>query len=228
MTVTYTKVLGAPAIHRWPGGLVATTFPWTGSLPHDLGHWIMEAQVDLPYGFWSLAAQKAPFSSFTLVSGRWPKDRADWLDRVRRKHGVAMLHAEGHGGAWLADPDLDVHGDWPTLRRRLARAYTFEEHALMRLTPSDVEGLVPLARAVVAQWEALAPGGCLLVRWPGSALPEEVDPLTYGPATLPAEHRIAVTVSTAKGELALKAPAAKVRRPRRPAAEDRRPRHRRR
>jgi hypothetical protein len=228
MTVTYTKVLGVPAIHRWPGGLVATTMPWTGGLPHDLGHWMMEALVDLPWGFWSLAARKAPFRSFTLVSGRWPKERDEWLDRVRRKHGLAMLHAEGHDGNWLADPRLDVHAEWPMIRRRLSVAYCFEDHALAHLGPADVERLVPLARVVAQQWDDLPDGRCLLVRWPGAELPEEVDPLTYGPSTLPAEHRIAVTVSTPKGELAIKAPATPKRRPRRAAAEDRRPKHRRR
>jgi hypothetical protein len=204
MTVTYTKILGAPAIHRWPGGLVATTMPWTGGLPHDLGHWMMDAQVDLPWGFWSLAARKAPFRSFTLVQGRWPKDRDAWLERVKRKHGLAMLHAEAHDGHWLADPDLDVHTNWTAIRRSLAKAYAFENNPLVDFTPADVERLRPLALATAAAWEALPNGGCLLVRWPGDEVPAAVDPLVYGPSTLPAPHRIAITVATPEGDVALR------------------------
>jgi hypothetical protein len=212
MTVTYTKTLGVPAIHRWPGGLVATTMPWTGGFPHDLGHWLMEAQVDLPWGFWSLAARRAPFRSFTLVSGRWPKDADVWLDRVRRRHGLAMLHAEGHDGKWLADPDLDVRRSWPLIRRRLAVAYCFEDNPLLRLTPSDVERLRSFALDVARQWEELAPGGCLLVRWPGRSLPEEVDPLVHGPIALPPPHRVSVTISTARGQRAVFLPTPKEQR----------------
>jgi hypothetical protein len=170
MTVTYTKILGAPAVHRWPGtpGLVATCLPWTGGLPHDLGHWFMEAQVDLRWGFWSLAGQQAPFSSLTLVQGRWPKGRQEWFDRVRRRHGLSMLHAEAHGGPWLADPDLDVRRDWSEIRRSLARMYAFTESPLARLGPHDVEALRPFAQRAAATWDALAPGGSVEVRWPGA------------------------------------------------------------
>ena len=174
MGVTYTKTIGAPAVHRWPGGLVATTLSWHSGLPHDLGHWILEAQVDLPYGFWSLAAQRAPFASFTLVEGRWPKGRQEWLDRVRRKHETSMLHAEAHGGAWLTDPELDVRAQWPTIRRRLARAYAFEDHPLLHLGPEDVERLRPLALEVDALWRALPQGASIEVAWPGAALPRRV------------------------------------------------------
>ena len=175
MTVTYTKTRGAPAVHRWPQSeLVATTMPWHGHFPHDLGHWLLEAQVDLPYGFWSLAAQKAPFDSFTLVAGRWPKGRREWLDRVRRKHGTGMLHAEGQGGHWLTDPDLDVRAEWPAIRRRLAKAYAFEDNPLVHLGPDDVERLRPLALAVDERWRSLPDGGCIEVVWPGTAVPRVV------------------------------------------------------
>ena len=167
MVVTFTKVVGAPAVHRWPDGTVATGLPWNRGLPHDLGHWFMEAQVDLPYGFWSLAGQQAPFASLTLVKGRWPKGKQDWLDRVRRKHGTSMLHAEAQDGAWLADPDLNVHAEWPDIRRRLGRMYAFEENPLMRFGPADVERLRPFAQRAAAAWNELPAGGQVEVHWPG-------------------------------------------------------------
>jgi hypothetical protein len=168
MVVTFEKVLGAPAVHRWPDGTVATCLPWTGGLPHDLGHWLLEAQVDLPYGFWSLAGQQAPFASLTLVQGRWPKGRQAWFDRVRRRHATAMLHAEAQDGAWLADPDLDVHARWPELRDLLARTYAFADSPLASFGPADVERLRPFALRAAATWDALPAGAAVEVHWPGA------------------------------------------------------------
>src|SRR3954470_22361918 len=138
MTATFTKTLGAPTVYRWRDGTVATTMNWGRGIPHDMGHWFMEAQVDLPYGFWSLAGQQAPFDSFTLVHGRWPKGKREFLDRVRRKHREAMLHAEAHSGLWLARSDLNVHAEWTNIRRSLAKAYAFTESPLAHLGPQDV------------------------------------------------------------------------------------------
>ena len=190
MTVTYTKIVGAPSVHRWPDGLVATTQQWGGGVPHDLRHWLIEAQVDLRWGFWSLAAQQAPFASFTLVSGRWPKGRQEWLDRVRRKHGLSMLHAEAQGRSWLAAPDLDVHADWKEIRARLARAYAFSDSPLAGFGPHDVERLRQFALEAVATWDALPAGGSVEVSWPGANDLVVVPTETRGAVALPAPHGI--------------------------------------
>ena len=168
MTVTYTKIRGAPAVHRWRDGTVATCMQWSGGFPHDLGHWVLEAQVDLPWGFWSLAGQQAPFASLTLVEGRWPKGKQAWLDRVRRKHGLSMLHAEAQDGHWLLDPELDVHASWREIRSHLAKTYAFAESPLAGFGPNDVEALRPFALRAAATWEALPPGGSVEVSWPGA------------------------------------------------------------
>lgn len=188
MTVTFTKIRGAPAVHRWPDGVVATALPWTTGLPHDLRHWCIEAQVDLRWGFWSLAAQQAPFASLTLVQGRWPKGRQEWFDRVRRKHGLAMLHAEAQDGHWLTDPDLDVHAEWQEIRRRLAQTYAFEDSPLSGFGPDDVERLRPFALRAAATWDELAPGGSVEVSWPGANDLVVVPTETRGALALPGAH----------------------------------------
>lgn len=170
MTVTYTKTVGVSAFHQWSDGLAATTCATnTGlGLPHDLRHWLIEAQVDLPFGFWSLAGQQAPFASFTVVRGRWPRGRTEWLDRLRQKHELSMLHAEAVGGYWLADPDLDVHAQWHEIRQRLAQNYAFSDSPLEKFGPDDVERLRPFARRAVETWNQLPGGGRVQVRWPGA------------------------------------------------------------
>lgn len=179
MTATFTKIVGVRAVYRWPDGLVATTCVTGRGFPHDLRHWLIEAQVDLPWGFWSLAGQQAPFDSFQVVSGRWPKGRQEWFDRVLRKHGLSMLHAEAQNGFWLVDPDLDVQARWPEIRRRLARTYAFTESPLAQLGPKEVERLRPFARRAVDIWNELPDGGQVEVRWPGAnelvVLPNDSD-----------------------------------------------------
>ena len=193
MTVTFTKIRGAPAIHRWPDGRVATALPWMKGLPHDLGHWLMEAQVDLPWGFWSLAGQQAPFASLTLVEGRWPKGRQEWFDRVRRKHGLSMLHAEAQDGHWLADPHLDVHKDWQEIRRRLVHTYAFEDSPLASWGPQDVERLRPFALRAAATWDALPAGGSVEVAWPGANDLVVVPAEERGALALPRAHAVRAT-----------------------------------
>lgn len=177
MAVTFTKVRGAPSLFRWPGtpGLVAAGQPWSKGLPHDMAHWLMEAQVDLPHGFWSLAGQQAPFASLHVIEGRWPAGRREWLDRVRRKHDLSMLHAEVQEGEWLADPDLDVHREWPRIRDQLARTYAFTGSPLAGMGPDDVERLRPFARRAAAAWHDLPAGGALELHWPGARDPVVVD-----------------------------------------------------
>jgi hypothetical protein len=190
MTVTYTKVVGAPAIHRWPDGTVATCLQWSRGFPHDLGHWVFEAQVDLPWGFWSLAGQQAPFDSLQLVAGRWPKGKAAWLDRVRRKHGLSMLHAEAHDGIWLTDPALDVHAQWPEIRDRLRRTYAFADNPLLAMGPDDVEALRPFALRAAATWAALPDGGSVEVTWPGPNDLQVVSTEERGALSLSGDHAI--------------------------------------
>lgn len=170
MTATFTKIGGVPTVYRWPANpeLVAVSMNWSKRIPHDMGHWFMEAQVDLPWGFWSLAAQQAPFASFELVKGRWPKERVDWYRRVVRKHGESMLHAEAQDGLWLTDPSLDVHAQWPEIRDRLARTYAFADSPLSRFGPSDVEKLRPFAMRAAKIWSDLPDGGSVQVTWPGA------------------------------------------------------------
>jgi hypothetical protein len=170
MTVTFTKTSGVPAMFRWPKtpDVVATSPQWGTGFPHDLQHWLMEAQVDLPWGFWALAGRQAPFDSLQLVRGRWPKGRAEMLERVRRKHRTEMLHAEVQGGLWLADPELNVHADWSRIRQKLARTYAFNESPLAKFGPQDVERLRPFAQRAVTAWDRLPMGGSVEVHWPGA------------------------------------------------------------
>lgn len=178
MTATFPKVNDRSAhlaLFEWPDGSAATT-PMYGHpkrLPHDLGHYVGEAHFRPPYGFWNLAAQQAPFHSLTLVRGRWPRGRQEWLDRVRRKHGAEMLKAESVDVARLAAPDFDLEARWATMARALRRAYSYtDSNPFDGATRADFVACRGRARELTEAWERVPWGGALVVSWPPDTPPK--------------------------------------------------------
>lgn len=157
------------ASFEWSDGLLATT-PIYGKpprLPHDLGHYVVEARLQPPYGFWALAAKQAPFASLTLVRGRWPKGKREWLDRVRRKHAAEMLKAEATGVTGLDDPDFDIDAAWPSIRRSMRRSYALNPQTeFTHVTKADIVALHHDTLRMHDAWRAVPDGGALVVHWP--------------------------------------------------------------
>jgi hypothetical protein len=125
--------------------------------------------VTIPYGFWALAGRQAPCKSFTVVRGRWPRGKAEWFGRVKRKHGGEMIQAEMVGGivGALARGELDVRRDWWQIRSMLTRAYTFESDGpFAAVTQADLVGLVPFHDRLHGLWATVPVGGALQVSWP--------------------------------------------------------------
>lgn len=168
---------GRVAVFEWSDGLIATT-PIHGratTLPHDLEHYVVEARLRFPYGFWTLAAQQAPFDSLTLVRGRWPKGKQEWFARLRRKHGVEMLKAEATGVKGLDSPTFDVEAAWPSIRRAMRRSYAFNPQTeLLQVTRADITALHHDALRLHEAWRSVPTGGALVVQWP----PKELEILT--------------------------------------------------
>ena len=176
MTVTFPKSHDHKnvATFEWPDGSAATTPAGRGDrLPHDLGHYTAEAHFRPPYGFWSLAAQQAPFSSLTLVRGRWPVGRHEWLDRVRKRHGAEMLQAEALNLSWLAYiSEADLEGRWPVAARTMKKAYSFTpSNPFAAATRADFFEARKLAISLLDTWRKVPFGGALVVSWPPSASP---------------------------------------------------------
>jgi hypothetical protein len=158
------------ATFTWSDGVVAEcpVFGAARRLPHDLEHYVVDAKVRAPYGFWTLAGQQAPFESFTLVRGRWSRDRIEWFQRIKRKHHDEMVQSEAMGiiGA-LARGDLDLVGDWRHIRRHLTRSYAITRDSVYAsLDQRDLASLVDFHRDVEARWDAVPVGGAFEVSWP--------------------------------------------------------------
>lgn len=177
MTATFPKSheRGRLAVFEWPDGLVATCpidAANSGALPHDLIHYLGEAQFRPPYGFWGLASQQAPFASLTLVKGAWPRGRREWLDRVRRKHGVEMFKAEVVELGNITDPNLDMDRYWPVRARTLRNAYSYAaENPFANATRADFVEARERAIALHDAWRRVPFGGALVVSWPPDTPP---------------------------------------------------------
>jgi hypothetical protein len=171
-----TRGAGRVATFSWPDGTAATTSIWgrPERLPHDLDHYIVEAAFRPPYGFWGLLERQAPFSSLTLVKGRWPKGNAEWFERVVRKHGVEMLKAEatGLGPLFQAVTDDEVERAIPELRRRLRRSYALSpDNAFEDATREQFDEARALHVALHRAWLGVPMGGALEVAYPRRGKP---------------------------------------------------------
>ena len=175
LVARFPKVRTTPrvATFEWSDGLRATTpvhDRWT-KLPHDLGHYVVDAYVQPPYGFWSMAHRQAPFESLTPVGRAWPQARVTWFERVKRKHHDELVQAEAIGVVdALAEGRMDLRRDAAAIRRNLTRTYALSrESAFAGVTADDLRTMVEDRRAMERAWEGLPVGGELRVTWPPPA-----------------------------------------------------------
>lgn len=195
MTATFPKARehARLAVFEWSDGLVATCPIQSAnvhSLPHDLTHYVGEAQFRPPYGFWGLACQQAPFASLTLVKGSWPRGRREWLDRVRRKHGVEMFQAEAVEMGPIAEPDLDMDAYWPVQARTLRNAYSYAaENPFANATKADFVEARERAIALNDAWHRVPFGGALVVSWPPDIPPRVLTAFDRGEIRAPSRRR---------------------------------------
>jgi hypothetical protein len=85
-----------------------------------------------------------------------------------------MVQAEAIGAVGLiARGELDLHLDWPAIRRGLTRAYAIKtESAFARVDQRDLARMVEIHRHVHQQWDDVPLNGALVVDWPTKADPE--------------------------------------------------------
>jgi hypothetical protein len=147
----------------WPDGFTATLpqHQYFARLPHDLEHYVVDAVLRPPYGFWELAAAKAPFKNLTPCR-RWPRERTQWFARVVRDHRDEMVEAERLTGLLPTNTP-----SWEAARRMLASAWTDRpSNPRPDLTPESYERLMDLHEQLVSAWQSLPVGEWLSVTWP--------------------------------------------------------------
>ncbi len=140
-------------------------------LPHDLVHYVVEAELELRFGFWGLLAAGAEFSNVLVVNrrGKRPSPRGRQLIR---EHRDDLVEAEALAGTftaiWRGDARHD--DDWPQVRARLANTWT---HRPQRrpIGPADVERVCAALDALQFRWQYLPADEALTLYWPPGSAP---------------------------------------------------------
>lgn len=147
----------------WSEGFTATMPQYNHVLrfPHDLEHYIVDAVLRPPYGFWELAAAKAPFASLTPCRP-WPREKREWFAKVLRQHRDEMVEAERLTGL-LPGQCLS----WREAHHVMRAAWT-ERPGSPRpeLTAAGYRRITELHEQIRGAWEELPEGDHLTVIWP--------------------------------------------------------------
>lgn len=135
------------------------------AMPHDLGHYVVEATLPLRHGFWDCVAEGAVFRGMAVLSGR-RKPHADERSRALMKnHADRLNEAETLVGAFehIVDNDLDRKpGDAERLIRKHVAGFR------NGLVLPDRNGLLAISAAwrdMLARWGALPIGQALELPW---------------------------------------------------------------
>jgi len=150
----------------WPDGTTAVVpqYQHVTRLPHDLAHYAVDAVLRPRWGFWELAARKAPFSNVT-PSRPWPRERQEWFARVVRDHRDEMVEAERLTGLLSGQAS-----SWEAARRALHSAWTDRPgNPRPDLTRERYRQMLELHEALTRAWATLPLGGRLCVAWPPTA-----------------------------------------------------------
>lgn len=163
MRADFPKGAGATARFEWDRGFFAEAPIYSNPdvLPHDLAHYAVDAVLRPRYGFWELAAQRAPFKSLR-PSQPWPKDRVAWFARLLRDHRDEMVEAERF-------PSL-LSVDWPAAQRLLKQHWSdWPGNPCPELGRRQHQAMLRVYAGMWDEWRALPHGGTLVVRWPPPA-----------------------------------------------------------
>ena len=163
MRAAFSKAAPGKARFEWDGGFFADTPIYSNHalLPHDLAHYAVDAVLRPRYGFWELAAQRAPFTSLQ-PSRPWPRDRVQWFARLVRDHRDEMVEAERF-------PSL-LSVDWPEARRLLNQHWSnWPGNPRPELGPREHQAMLRIHAGLWDEWRALPLGRALEVWWPPPA-----------------------------------------------------------
>jgi hypothetical protein len=149
---------------EWDHGFYAETpiYSHHDRLPHDLAHYAVDAVLRPRYGFWELAARRAPFANL-MPSKPWPKDRLAWLATVLRDHRDEMVEAERF-------PALLSAGGWPSAQQLLKLHWSdWPDNPRPELTRRRYDAMLGWYAQLSDQWRALPLGQTLCLTWPPPA-----------------------------------------------------------
>lgn len=128
-------------------------------LPHDLAHFVVESELDLPFGFWGCVAAGAQFGA--VFAGRRPPHGRERSKAVLKQAGQRLTEAEVLVGVLTHAAGTDSERYWPTVRAKLDRGWTI----LSPLDEQAVEEACRLLRQTAVRWSRLPVGDELPLCW---------------------------------------------------------------
>ncbi|MGE3286001.1 MAG: hypothetical protein AB7J32_07835 [Pseudonocardia sp.] len=139
--------------------LLLTSYDRTGTVPHDLAHFVTERALRMEGGLWGSIAAGAEFGSLTVLAGRRRHDAATRSAAVRRANAADLGLAEVLVGAVLhgvASGDAAGH---------VARAWASVREGPCPFPPELCDAAADELRRLAAE---LAAKGSTTLQWPGS------------------------------------------------------------
>jgi len=135
------------------------------AMPHDLGHYVVEATLPLRHGFWDCVAEGAVFRGMQVLSGR-RKPHADARSRnLMKAHADRLNEAEALVGGFehIIDQGLDRRpDDAERMLRRLGAGFR------SGLVAPDRDGMMAVCTAwrdLLARWQPLPVGQAIALTW---------------------------------------------------------------
>jgi hypothetical protein len=132
----------------------------TGTLPHDLAHFVVEDALDLEAGLWGVIAAGGMFGHTKVIAGRRPPHAAKRAQAVVDGAGDRLSQAEVLTRAVCDLALAGADGDFNRLRAAAGQRYWSEE-----ITADAVKIACRRLRETSAAWQNLPAGGALRVHW---------------------------------------------------------------
>lgn len=145
-------------------------------LPHDIGHYFVERELGLQWGFWGCVAAGALFPGIRVISGRQPPHAAERSRALIREAGQRGTEAEVWVGVLLGIVHDELDESGPVARERLAKLWTPPRPSRGPLSVEEARSVCAALRDVCEEWRALPVGGSIAVVWPKRLMPRVAGP----------------------------------------------------
>ena len=132
----------------------------TGSLPHDLAHFVVEDALALKAGLWGVIAAGGMFGHTKVIAGRRPPHSAKRAQAVVDGAGERLSQAEILTRAVCDLALAGADGDFNRLRKA-----TGERYWSPAISAGDMKTACRRLRETAAAWSDLPPGEALRLHW---------------------------------------------------------------
>jgi len=169
MTVVFTKVnphqYSSIATRDDGASLAIPGFGTSKPLPHDVVHFITEAELSVDYGFWGCVAAGAIYKGMAVVAGRVRHDSKKKSAEIIKRNGQKISEAEILAGIIQIILNEGIQDDWPKIQRVQKSAWRSASPSRPLMTHEEVKKICVRLERLSKQWHALPNGQTLELVW---------------------------------------------------------------